>query len=202
MNPRVERSINRIAEQARSRYVAMLDAARNQTEQAAGVIRNGKKPVKTLSRFGVKLTDVSHRATARVVKQQAVMVEHQIDALATGLRAAANADGLGDLVRGQFRRIPATASQLLTDGRATLSIVAEAGGEVRQLVAGTVAELRGRSKAPRKASKKAAPTKAAKAKSKPRAKASKKVSKKTTTRAKATPAAKAATGNQAEQKAA
>lgn len=198
MNPRVERSINRIAEQARSRYAALLGAARNQTEQAAGVIRNGKKPVKTLTRFGVKLTDVSHRATAKVVKQQAAMVEHQIDALATGLRAAANADGLRDLVRGQFRRIPENASLLLTDGRATLSIVAEAGGEVRQLVAGAVAELRGRSTTPRKTSKKAAKTRATKVKSKAKAK----TSKKTAAPAKASPAAKTATSEQTGQKAA
>ena len=204
MNPRLESSINRIAEQARIRYAAMLDAARSQTEQAAGLIRNGKKPVKTLSRFGVKLTDVSHRATAKVVKQQTALVEHQIDALASGLRVAANAEGLGDLVRGQFRRIPANASQLLTDSRATLSIVAEAGGEVRQLLAGTVAELRGGRKAPKKASKKTAKASTAKPKAKAKAKIRAKASKKTSTRAKAKPAAKAAApaGEQAEPKAA
>jgi hypothetical protein len=178
MNPRVESSINRIAEQARSRYAAMLGSARNQTEQAAGRIRDGKKPVKALSRLGVKLTDVSHRATAKVLKQQTTLVENQMDALAARLRTAANADNVRDLVRDQIRLIPANASQFLTDTRASLAIVAEAGGEVRQLLTGTVSDLRGRGKTPAKAAK----STVAKAKAKTRS--AKKVAAKATTKTK------------------
>lgn len=155
MNPRVQRSIDRIAGQARLRYSAWLASARTQTRQAAGRVRDGKKPVKTLSRLGVKLSDVSHRTTSKVLKQQAKLVEHQIDALAVRLHSAARAENLGDLLRTQLRLIPANASQLLTDGREALSIVAGAGSEVRELVAGTVAELRGEK--PAAAAKKAAP---------------------------------------------
>ena len=175
------------------------------TEQAAGRIRDGKKPVKTLSRLGVKLTDVSHRATAKVLKQQTTLVENQIDALAARLRTAAKADNLSDLVRGQIRLIPVNTSQFLTDTRASLAIVADAGGEVRQLLAGTVADLRGRGKAPAKAAKSTA------AKSKPKSRSSKKVAAKAKAKGKARaksaaaskPAAKAAAAMpRAESKAA
>lgn len=162
MNPRVERSINQIASQARLRYAAMLGTARTQTAQVAGRIRDGKKPVKTLSRLGLKLTDVSHRTTAKVVKQQAALLENQLDALASGLKEASRAKTLRELIRGQARRIPTNTAQLINDGRETLSIVAAAGGEVRELLSTTVAEIRGNS-APRK-TKRSTATKTAKKK--------------------------------------
>ncbi len=181
MNSRVESSINRIAEQARGRYAAWLDSARTQTEQAAGRVRKGKKPVKTLSRLGVKLSDVSHRTTTKVLKQQTKMVENQIDAFAGRLKTAAHAETIGDLVRGQIRLIPENTSQFVSDSRAALSIVAEAGSEIRQLIAGSVSELRGQSETRTRTAKPAAKKPAAKkAKTKTRAKV------------KAKPAAKAA----------
>lgn len=143
MNPRVERSVNRIASQARLRYLAMLGSARSQTAEVAGRVKNGKKPVKTLSRLGLKLSDVSHRTTAKVVKQQSALLENQIDALATGLRQASKARSLRELLRGQVRLIPGNAATLLNDSRQTVSIVAKAGGEVRNLLVDTVSEFRG-----------------------------------------------------------
>lgn len=168
MNPRVESSINRIADQARDRYAAILDGARSQTEQAAGRVRKGKKPVKTLSRLGVKVTNVSHRATTKVLKQQTKMVENQIDALAGRLRTAAHAETIRDLVKGQIRLIPENTAQFVSDSRAALTIVAEAGGEIREILAETVSELRGRAV---ETPKKAKPAAKKKAKSKPAAKA-------------------------------
>lgn len=169
MNPRVESSINRIANQARGRYAAWLDSARSQTAQAAGRVSKGKKPVKTLSRLSVKLSTVSHRTTTKVLKQQTKMVEHQIDALAGRLRTAAHAETIGDLVRGQIRLIPENTSQFVNDSRAAFSIVADAGSQVRQLIAGTVAELRGRTAARPKPTAPKAKTKT-KTKTKPAAK--------------------------------
>ena len=155
MNPRVERSIQRIAARARGRFAALLGSARTQTSQAAGRIQKGKKPLKTLSRLGLKLTDVSHRTTARVVRQQSTLLENQLDALAQGLREAAKARSVRELIAGQARRIPQNTARLIGDGRETLSIVAGAGGEVRDLLAGTMAEFRGKTRRVRKAPVKA-----------------------------------------------
>jgi hypothetical protein len=116
---------------------------RQQTGKAAGRVVRGKKPVKTISRLSLKLTAVTHRTADKVLKQQAKMVENQIDAVADRLRAAAESRNLRELVGTQIRLIPVNASQLAKDTRAALTIVAGAGSEVGGLVKNTVAELRG-----------------------------------------------------------
>lgn len=149
MNPRIQSSINRIADEARGRYQAWLAGARSQTAEAAGRVKKGKKPVKTLSQLAIKLSGVSHRATNKIVRQQTKLVEHQIDAFAGRLQAAARAESLADLFRAQFRMVPENASLLLADSRATLSIVADAGGEARDVVLATIEGLKKKATAPR-----------------------------------------------------
>ena len=183
MNPQVERSLSRIADEARDRYNTLMDNARSRTEKAAGRVRKGKKPVQTLSKLGVNLSKVSHSTTAKVLKQQGKMVEHQIDALATRLRTAAQAGSLRELLRDQVRLIPVNTSQFVTDTRASLSIVASAGGDVRELLAGTAAELRGKTSVPARSRTRTA--KKAKSSAKPVAKAATKAPKRRTARAKA-----------------
>ncbi len=144
MKMQIENSISRIAEQARGRYFELLKGARSQTESVAGRVSKGKGPIKTVSKMGLKLTAVTHRTADKVLKQQTKMVEHQIDAIATRLHAAATATDVRDLVRTQFKLIPENASRFVGDARDTLSIVTSAGQEVGKLLKGTVAELRGK----------------------------------------------------------
>ena len=187
MNPRIENSFNRITDQARDRYAAWLKSARNQTEQVAGQVRKGKRPVKTLSQLGIRLTGLSHRTTTKVLKQQTRLVEHQIDALAGRIRSAAHAESVRELVRVQVQLIPENASQFVTDTRAALSIVADAGTEVREILGGTISELRGKAEAP------AAPKAAPKAKKKKTVKTKAKTPVKAKTPAKAKTPVKAKT---------
>ena len=173
--------VDRLTDKARDRFENIVSGARHQTEQAAGRVKQGKKPVKTLSRMGQELSSISHRATTKVVKSQARLIENQIDAFAGRLNTAANATSVRDLVSDQIRLFPENAAQFVEDTRNTFAAVAEAGGEVRQLFSGTISELRGsatpaRKKAPakpaakkaakksskKKVSKKAAPAKTAK----------------------------------------
>ena len=98
MNLQIENSISRIFDQAISRYQALLTGAREQTGKAAGRVVRGKKPVKTISKLSLKLTAVTHRTADKVLKQQAKMVENQIDAVAGRLRAAAESRNLRELV--------------------------------------------------------------------------------------------------------
>ena len=142
MNPRIENSISRIAEQARGRYKAILENARHRTEIAADRVTESKKPVKTLSKLSLKLTAVTHRTANKVLKQQAKMVEHQIDAFAGRLSAAADATDVGNLVRTQIRLIPENAALFAQDARSALGTLAGAGAEFRDLVKATVVELR------------------------------------------------------------
>lgn len=156
MKLQIENSISRIADKASGRYKDILTGARERTETAAGTVSKGKGPVKVVSKLGLKLTAVSHKTVEKVLKQQTRLVEHQIDAFASGLRAAANAGDLRELVGTQIRLIPQNASRIASDARDTLSIVTDAGQEIGKLVKGTVAELRGKS-APARTAKKAAP---------------------------------------------
>ncbi len=143
MKPQVENSISRIAEQARGRYQKALKIARIRAESAAARVTDGKKPVKTLSKLSLKLTAVTHRTADKVLKQQTKMLENQIDAFANGLSAAAEATDVRSLVKMPLRMIPENASLFVNDARSALGIVVGAGTEVRELLKGTVMELRG-----------------------------------------------------------
>jgi hypothetical protein len=172
MNPQIENSISRIAEQARGRFQKAIKTARSRTELAAERVTDGKKSVKTLSKLSLKLTAVTHRTADKVLKQQTKMLEHQIDAFAGNLSAAAEATNIRSLVKMPFRMIPENASLFVNDARSALGIVVGAGTEVRELLKGTVMELRGSRKviAKKPASKKSTVKKPAK----PRKKTAKK----------------------------
>ncbi len=144
MNLQIENSISNIADKARGRYEDAITAARKGTEKAAGRVSKGKKPVKTVSRLGVKLSGVSHRTLNKLWKRQTKLVEDQIDALAGHLNAAANADGLRNLVETQIELIPGNASHLKDEAREAFGIVKGAGSEIRGIVKGTLDELRGK----------------------------------------------------------
>ena len=166
MNPQIENSISRIFDQAQSRYSDMITGARRRTGKAAGKITKGKKPVKTLSKMGLKLTAVTHRTADKVLRRQVKTVEGQIDITAARLRTAADAGSIRQLVTDQVRMIPDNAALLAGNARETVSIVAAAGSEVRSILKNTVAEFRGTKPATKsshrnKAKKPAAPRKTA-----------------------------------------
>ncbi len=154
MNPKVETSFNRIANRARQRFQSVIGGARSQTVEAANRVESGKKPVRKLSKIGVELTAISHRATAGVVKAQTKMLEHQIDALAGRLHTAARADSLQSLVRDQIRLFPENASRFIEDTRDTFNVVRAAGGEVRSLLSDAASDIRGVAKRQTKSSRK------------------------------------------------
>ena len=151
MNLQIEDSISQIADKARGRYEDAVKGARQSSEKAAGRVSRGKKPVKTISRLGLKLNGVTHQTANKLWKQQTRLVEGQIDAFAGRLKAAADAEDLRDLVETQIRLIPENTARLADDAREALKIVKGAGGEIRELVKGTVAELRGQKPVARKA---------------------------------------------------
>ncbi len=161
MNPTFENTMSRIADKARGRYARLVNGARRRTESAADRVALGKKPVKTITGLGLKLTAISHKTADQVLRQQTRLVEHQIDAVADRLKAAADAKNLQDLVRTQLRLIPHNVSRFAGDARDTLSIVANAGMEVRDVVKSTISELRGKVQSVRKASRSKAPTRKA-----------------------------------------
>jgi len=151
MNLHIENSMSEIAQKARGRYEDAVKGARQSTEKAAGRLSKSKKPVKTISRLGLKLSGVSHRTANKLWKQQTKMVEGQIDAVAGRLKAAADAADLRDLVKTQIELIPENTGRFADEAREAFKIVKGAGGEIRELVKGTVGELRGEKPVARKA---------------------------------------------------
>ena len=158
----IENSMSRIAEQARGRYDELLAGAQKRANAAAGRVSRGKKPVKALSRLGLKLTAVGHRTADKILRQNTKIVEHQLDAVSGRLQAAATATDVRDLVGTQVRLIPENASRFVSDARDALSIVSGAGNEVKSLVKGTFDELRGKAPVRKKTTSKAADKAAAK----------------------------------------
>ncbi|MFQ5982698.1 MAG: phasin family protein [Woeseiaceae bacterium] len=146
MNLKLENSISEIADKARDRYDDALESVREGTEKVAGRVSKGKKPIRTISRYGVKLSGVSHRTANKLWKRQTKLVEDQIDAVADHLKAAAKAEDLKDLVKTQIDLIPGNTSRLADEAREAFEIVKEAGGEIRVLVKETIDELRGKKK--------------------------------------------------------
>ena len=151
VNLQIENSISEIAQKARGRYEDAVKGARQSTEKAAGRVSKGKKPVKTISRLGLKLSGVSHRTANKLWKQQTRLVEDQLDAVAGRLKAAADAEDLRDLVKTQIELIPENTGRFADEAREALKIFKGAGGEIRELVKGTVAELKGEKPGARKA---------------------------------------------------
>jgi hypothetical protein len=158
MNPTFQNTMRRIADDARGRYASLVRQARRRTESAAYRVAMGKKPVKTLTGLGLKLTAISHKTADQVLKQQTRMVEHQIDAIAGRLKAAADARNVSELVRTQIHLIPQNVSRLAGDARDTLGIVFGVGAELRDVVKVTFDELRGKPVRSRKAAGKTATT--------------------------------------------
>ncbi len=129
----------------------IVDGARMRAAAAAGQVADGKKPVNTLADAGVAISKVSHKATGKIIKQQARIVSNSIDAVAGRLQAAAGAESLKDLVTTQVRLVPENTARLINDTRDAFGIVVDAGAEVRGIVVKTFGTLRG--KAPAKAAK-------------------------------------------------
>ncbi|MEX0709368.1 MAG: hypothetical protein WD078_15535 [Woeseia sp.] len=162
MNPQLEASIDRIQDRARGRYQHLLEGARSRTEQAAGRIGGGKKPLNTLSNLSIKLSGVSHRTTDTLLRHNTKLLENQLDVIALRFSKAAEARSVRDLIGTQLGLVPEQIGRLATDTRASLGIVLKAGSEARELLKGTVSELRGvrttpaRKPARKKAAKKTA----------------------------------------------
>ena len=143
MNLQIETKISEITDKARNRYDEALDNARANTKKAAGRVSKGKKPVRTVSRFGVKISGVSHRTVNKLWKRQTKLVEDQFDAVADHLKAAADAENLKGLVDTQIDLIPDNASRFKDEVRESFDIVKGAGSEIRDIVKNSVNELRG-----------------------------------------------------------
>lgn len=177
----IENSLSRASEMTRDRLESVVNGARSGTQSVASRMNSRKQSVHQLSLLGLKLTKVGHQTADKLLKQQARLVEDQLDLIAGRLQAAAKARDLRDLIKSQLPLLPEGGSRIVSETRATVNVFVEAGSEVRGLLKETVAGLKGKkpakpasgkkasskkTTAKKAAAKKAAPKKAA-AKAKP-----------------------------------
>lgn len=196
----LENSLSRASELTRDSIESVVNGARNGTESVANRVTRRKKSVHQLSEFGLKLTKVGHQTADKLLKQQARLVEGQLDMIANRLKAAAKANNLPGLIRSQLPLLPEGGSRIISETRATVSVFVDAGSEVRGLVKATVAELKGEKPAKTARRKKATVKKATakKAAAKPKAKA--KTASKTATKKRAVSKKKLTAGQSATAK--
>lgn len=193
----IENSLNRASELTRDRLESVVNGARSSTESVASRMNSRKQSVHQLSMLSLKLTKVGHQTADKLLKQQARLVENQLDLIAGRLKAAAKARDLRDLITSQLPLLPEGGSRILSETRATVNVFVEAGSEVRGLLKETVAELKGKKPAKRASGKKTAArkatTKKAAAKKTPAKKAAAKKTSAKKAGAKAKPASKTTT---------
>ncbi len=184
----IENSLSRASELTRDRFASVVEGARSGTESVANRVTSRKQSVHQLSELGLKLTKVGHQTADKLLKQQAKLVEGQLELIAKRLNAAAKARDLRGLIKSQLPLLPEGGSRIVSETRATVNTFVDAGSEVRGILKATVSELTGKKPA-RKPARKKATTKKAGAKKSAKATVAAKPAKKTTAKK---PAKKAA----------
>lgn len=171
------------AERAREQAEQVVDGARSGARKVSKLADAGKKPVKMVADLGLRLTDISHSTTEKLVKQQASIVESEFDALADYFDDLAKSSDIRSFARLQLNVLPSFTRRALTNSRETVSLISEAGSNVRSLIGETIADARQKSPAKRVAKKAKAGVKKAKTAAKTTARKTKRKASKTTRKA-------------------
>ena len=163
----LEEIYSKTSERARARAEDALNTAQNTVKKASDWVEGGKKPVQKLADASLKLSSISHQTTDKLVRAQARAVENEVVALSEYLADVADADSVRSLARRQLDILPRATRRLVDNARETVTIIRDAGGDVRGLIGDTISEMRESSlaKTTRKAASKARSA-ASKAKSK------------------------------------
>ena len=162
-----------LANLSKSRVVA----ARNAARESAARIKELNGRVRALARSGVRLTSVSQGAAQDLIELHADIVNAALTEAATQIERLAYTESVRDLARMQTEVLQATRQRIVDDIARALTILKDAAGDARKVVA------------PREPVAKPAPKKAAPARSKVSAKA--RVPAKAKAKVKAKPKAKA-----------
>jgi hypothetical protein len=137
--------LNQAGRQAQARLVGYADSAvqraRGSAQRAAARVVAARTPVKTLAEATQRLNDLSHRYVEQLVRQQSKALEGAITAGARHLERAARAEDLKGLIADQAELISASRERLKRDLKATWTIAAGTGREIRDVAIETYAQL-------------------------------------------------------------
>lgn len=118
------------------------DRTRNATVKLADVVARTNRPVDIAMETSLRLNKITHNSVARLVKQQARMIEGTVDATAKRLHVAADATNLRDLVNDQVAMLPATRDRLANDARKAVAVFTETREELAELIRDVMAQAR------------------------------------------------------------
>ncbi|MFK7887073.1 MAG: phasin family protein [Gammaproteobacteria bacterium] len=118
-----------------------LSSSRDFAVGGAQLVARGRKPLHLMTESGLRLNTISHKSIARLMNVQAEMLEGTLVATAKRLETAANANSVRELVNDQVALLPATRERLSGDARKALDVISNTGGDLRELVTETFADL-------------------------------------------------------------
>ncbi len=139
-----------LAKQARRLRTEPVKAARAATAKSAQRIKALNEPIRTVSRSSVKLTAISQATAERLIQLQEQLVTSALTDAATRLERAAQAENVQALVRDQAKVLRATRERIVSDITEAVTIIKDAGGDVRKVATHTYETVTGQAAAPKK----------------------------------------------------
>lgn len=136
-----------LAEQAGKLRADPVKAARTATAKSAERIKALKDPIRAVSRSGVKLTAISQSTAERLIQLQEQLVTSALTDAANQLERAARADNVKDIVKDQADVLRATRERIVSDITQAVTILKDAGGDVRKVATHTYESVTGKAEA-------------------------------------------------------
>jgi phasin family protein len=136
-----------LAEQASKLRTDPVKAARAATARSAERIKALNAPIRAVSRSGVKLTAISQSTAERLIHLQEQLVTSALTDAATQLERAARADNVTDLMKDQAEVLRATRERIVSDITQAVTILKDAGGDVRKVATHTYESVTGKAEA-------------------------------------------------------
>lgn len=136
-----------LAEQAGKLRTDPVKAARAASMKSAERIKALKDPIRAVSRSGVKLTAISQSTAERLIQLQEQLVTSALTDAAAQLERAARADNVVELVRDQADVLRATRERIVSDITEAVTILKDAGGDVRKVATHAYESVTGKAEA-------------------------------------------------------
>ncbi|MCM2309912.1 MAG: phasin family protein, partial [Steroidobacteraceae bacterium] len=136
-----------LAEQAGKLRTDPVKAARAASMKSAERIKALKDPIRAVSRSGIKLTAISQNTAERLIQLQEQLVTSALTDAAAQLERAARADNVVALVRDQADVLRATRERIVSDITEAVTILKDAGGDVRKVATHTYESVTGKAEA-------------------------------------------------------
>ncbi len=130
-----------LASRAQDYVDASLERARQSAVQAAVLVEQLQRPVKTLTTAGIRLTELSQRYAERLLSLQAELIGGTLADSAKRLRKAAKASDVRQLVGVQLDLLPATRERFAEEFKQAAELVSASGKDLRGLARDTYGAL-------------------------------------------------------------